>query len=230
MGITAIWGSPHSGKTEIAIALARMLARNGAVVCLISAQNYAEMAGRLEVYDERGLLNAISSDDNITKFAVEVKKEKGLFLIAATPSDSVLDLVFTKEQAGRLLHNALSNFQHVIVDCSNIKAITGEAVALAEKVIIPIPAISTTNYWHAANDFVLHRIKDKTIFVRNCTAKAFTYIEHEKALGCTPSCAIPYCKDMSDLMAHGMGLLEGGSKICDAIELLAQEVTTDGRE
>jgi hypothetical protein len=226
--IVAIWGSPQSGKTEITIALAKFLARNYGVVGLISAEDYAEMAGKLDVYipNGSGIAAAISSEESINKYAIEVKNEKGLFLISASPTDSSLDLIFTQEQAQRLLKNAGHYFPLVLVDCTTAKnnAITGEAVALADKVIVPIGGKMETKYWFDSNHYFFELIKDKTVFCRNCTTKAFDYKTLEMTMGLSPKCAIPYCKEMPELASNGQGLLEGGSKMRDAIDQLAFEI------
>lgn len=230
MSIYAVWGAPRTGKTEIAIALSKTLAREGRVVCLISAQDHAELYGKLEVNCEvgYGLAAAISSGAYAGRSAVEVENEHGLFLLSATPFNSVLDLIFTKEQALNLLTGSASNFQDVIVDCTSTlnSAISGEALSLADKVIVPIAGNFNVLYWYFANENNLSSLRHKSVYVRNCTVKKFDYITLEKALKlpADPACIIPHCKVLPDLISNGDGLLEGGAKWRDSFHSLMRRL------
>lgn len=230
MAIISVWGSPQAGKTTIAQALAQAVARQGGIVCLISAEDYAEMAARLGVFDpkRRGIVEALANDTNVKKNTVEA--ESGLFLLAATPYDSVFDLLLSGEQARRLLKSADDVFEYVIVDCTTKQnAITGEALALSSKVILPLPGRVEAKYWHDANERILTNLVSKITYVRSCTARAFDYSALEAAVGAEPTVGIPYCKEIQERTAEGESLIEfGGRKVRQIFYHLAEEVVING--
>lgn len=228
MSIIAVWGSPRSGKTEIALALAYALTEQGNIVGMISAEDYPEMAAKLGIQNSpgKGIVPAVSFGSNISQCAVEVKKGMGLFLLAGMPADSTFDLTFGKEQAERILKSSEDLYDIVIVDCTTSKqnAISGEALAMATHIIMPIPGQVEAKYWHDANKQILDGLHYKTRYIRNCTEKRFNYSLLEELIGCRPFSSIPFCSDLQELRAEGKGLIDKGGKYKRAVNTLVQGV------
>lgn len=231
MSILGIWGPPQSGKTTIAIALATALARQGKIVCLISAEDYAEMPITMGVTipAKKGLKYALSGDKKVKDFVVEV--ETNLFLLAPSIYDSAFDYTLTGDQAERLLNSAADVFDYLVVDCTAEKqALTGQTSALAKKMIIPVPARVCAKAWFDANERLLTIIAPKTEYVRSCTSKDFAFSELEKSIGCKTNFAIPYCKNMPVLVSEAKSFFDnGGKKARQTFLDLAEEVTHHGK-
>lgn len=152
--ITAIWGSPQSGKTTLAAELASALSQTNKTVCLISAADYSEMPLRfgIKLGPEQSISFAFQlPQQTIRNCACEVCPN--LFLLAPAAADSPLGLLCTGGQAEELLAVTAAMFNEVIVDCTSWtpNALTGNAVSHCDNLLLTIPSKSSAYFWHTAN-------------------------------------------------------------------------------
>lgn len=215
--ITAIWGSPQSGKTTIACELALACGAMGKKVCVISAEDFGEMGLRFGqvIPAERSILWVAKNPDEIRSVVYQVSDN--IFLLAPSSSDSALSLTFSESQAMAILRTADAIYDNVIIDCTTWKgnAITGASISMAGTIILPIPGIVSALPWFIANQEILEQKKDFLLYVKNETATDFDYESLVGSLpGVAPAIAIPHIPKMTSMQNDG--ILVGSNKVINS--------------
>lgn len=212
----AIWGKNNCGKTVLALNLAAYLAQNQMLVGLVSAEDFAELPAYLNLTfpAKKGLKAAKEeSGEHIKNFYVEAIHGSSLYLLSAAPNCDSFDLAgFDKATGRRIIQESKEVFDVVIVDCTTKKdnAITGEALALSDAVVIPVSDDVTYPQWYQSNIRIFDLIKLRSIFVESkangCTNMQAIFM----SMGVTPAATIQYNRNAPVVMNDGKLLFRGG--------------------
>lgn len=228
--IYAVWGSNGSGKTALAMEIATVIGAMGKTVCIISAEDYCEMAIRFgQMYPpENSITEVVKEPQRIRSCCHEVTKN--VFFLGASYADTALSLHFTGSQAEILLQTANAIYDIVLVDCTTWKAnaITGKAMALSKIIFIPIPAKATAKMWLQANRQTLLQKASSLAYVLNETTPYFDFESMLSDIDITPVASLPYVQDYPALINQGKVICrdivvsKNAKKFADAIRKLVE--------
>lgn len=164
----AIWGSPNSGKTTLAVNMAVVLADSGYMTCLVSASDHGELQSffGVSIPKNKGLYAAISSGRNVRE-ALTLARPNLCILELDTGGDAYDMANITPTQVQNMLEELSDQFSFVIIDCTNYKesVFTGLGLVAANKVIVCIPHRATAATWHIANKQMLDALEPKSFYV-----------------------------------------------------------------
>lgn len=169
----AVWGRNGCGATTTAVNLALYISKKQKMVALISARDYDELSAYFNIVTptDKGIKAAKEhSTEHIRNYYVETGNNSNVYLLGpATGSDSLENSGLDKAAGRRIFQESKDVFDYVIIDCSSHKenAITGEAVALADKVIVPVNPNITYGQWFQSNKRIFDNIRNKTLFVES---------------------------------------------------------------
>lgn len=212
-----IWGKNNCGKTALAMNLAAYLAQNQMLVGLISATDYAEIPTYLDLTfpANKGLKAAKEApSDHIKNFYVEASQSSSLYLLSAAPDCDSFDVAgFDKAMGRRIIQESKEVFDVLIIDATTTKenAITGEALALSDAVVIPVNDDLAYPQWHQSNIRLFELLKIKTYYVEsmfNGHANMQTIL---RTMGVNNAvAAIQYIKNAPGIINEGGFLFKGG--------------------
>ena len=216
----SIWGRNNCGKTVLALNLAAYLAQNNKLVGLISAADYAEIPSYLNLTFPAGKGLKAAKDaaaDHIKNFFVEAdpKKISGFYLLSAAPNDDAFDIAdFDKAMGRRIIQEAREVFDVVIIDCTTDKknAITGEAVALCDSVVIPVDDNIGYPQWYTSNARLFDLIKLRTLFVDSKYNGNANNQAIFSSMGVKPVATIQYTGSAPAATNEGQYLFRGGKE------------------
>lgn len=209
--ITAVWGSPQSCKTTVAVELASALSQTDNTVCLISASDYSEMPLRfgIKLRPEQSISFAFQlPQQTIRNCAYEVCPN--LFLLAPAATDSPLSLLCTGGQAEELITAAAAMFNEVIVDCTSWtpNALTGNAISHCDDLLITISSKSSAYLWHTANRQYLSQLKKRSHIVMCQTSETYDSERLLQMIGCgTPEATLPFIAEYQNQNYENSGTL-----------------------
>lgn len=217
----SIWGRNNCGKTVLALNLAAYLAQNhNKLVGLVSAADYAELPAYLNLTFPAGKGMKAAKDaavDHIKNFYVEADKTiSGLYLLSPAPNGDAFDLAdFDKAMGRRIIQESQEVFDVVVVDCTTDKknAVTGEAIALSDAVVIPVDDNVGYPQWFSSNSRLFDTIKRKTFFVES----KFNANTNMQAIFASmgikqPTASIQYMKNAAPATNEGIYLFRGGKE------------------
>lgn len=153
--IIAIWGSPGSGKTTLAVNLAAILAEEGALTCLVSSNDHGELQSFFghAIPKEKGIKAALDGKRNVRESLVEVRPN--LFLLEpAIGTEAHYTSAGTMSQAQTVFSSLRDQFTYVILDCvshAGVSAFIGQGLAEADHVLVCVPHRASAATWHIAN-------------------------------------------------------------------------------
>jgi len=197
MGICAVWGSPQSGKTTLAVNLAYAISRGEKTVCLISPVEFSELSAffGVKIPKEESLQEALRGNAGIWRTAFKVDD---LFYVVAAPATAdAFELDYTSEQAKMLLEVARMTFDIVIVDCPSEtnNLIAAWSLNKADKIALCLGGHISCVMWYMANERALQAIREKTVYVSSEATSDFDYGAMYQLLKCTPDVRIPYIRE-----------------------------------
>ena len=165
--VIAVWGSPCSGKTTLAVNLAVVLADSGYMTCLISASDHGELQAFLgtAIGKNKGLNAALNSGRHVREALTEARPN--LCILEQDTAGDAYDLDISPEAVSKILDELRDVFNFVIVDCTNYKeaVLTGMGIVRADKVVTCIPHRATAATWHIANKQMFEAIASKLLYV-----------------------------------------------------------------
>lgn len=212
----AIWGKGGCGKTTLALNLAAWLAQNQKLVGLISAADFAELPAYLNLTfaANKGLKAANENpSEHIKNFFVEAYRDSSLYLLSPAPDGDSSDVCgFDKATGRRIIQESKEVFDVVVVDCTTAKenAITGEAIALSDALIIPVNDDLAYPQWYNSNLMLFDNMKIRTYFVES-KFNGFTNIQAIfKSMGVQSIASIQHIKNAPSTMNEGGLLFKGG--------------------
>lgn len=216
----SIWGRNNCGKTVLALNLAAYLAQNhNKLVGLISAADYAELPAYLNLPFPAGKgVNAAkdAASDHIKNFYVEADKNiSGLYLLSPAPNGDAFEISdLDKAMGRRIIQESQEVFDVVVVDCTTDKknAITGEAIALSDSVVIPVDDNICYPQWYASNARLFDIIKLRTIFVESKFNANTNLQAIFSSMGVKPTASIQYMKNAPAATNEGVYLFRGGKE------------------
>lgn len=198
MGIIAVWGPPHSGKTTLSIDLAYALAFDGQSVCLISTEEYSELGARLNtrIPPEQSL----SAIDNNCKGRLKqiVRSVDDLLFILAVPYDyDAFGNTLGETAVKELFMEAGEVFDFVIVDCvSDVhNMLSAWAMQYAQKVLMTTGSNRPVIPWFHAKRRAFQPLADKTDYISVQVSSKCDTQSLFNALGVHPIAWLPYIKD-----------------------------------
>lgn len=214
--VIAIWGKNNSGKTTLALNLAAYLSQNQMLVALVSATDYAEIPAYLNLTfpANKGLKAAKDAPtEHIKNFFVQVNKDADLYLLSPALDCDCFDVAgLDKAMGRRIIQEAREVFDVVIVDCTTDKsnAITGEALALSDKVVIPINDDTAYPQWHQSNSKIFDCMKIKTIYAESKFNGYANMQAIYKAMGVKTITSLQYIKNAPTVTNDGGFIYRGG--------------------
>lgn len=212
--ISVFWGCPHSGKTTLAVESALALSASGKSVCLISAEDFAEIGLRFgRVVPSANSITLAVKDPKSLRSTV-MKIDDNLMLLSPSATDSAIGLIFGKSQATGILKTADAIFDEVIIDATTWKsnAFTGEGIALAKNIFVPIPGQVITIPWMISNQDIFKKKADSVVFIRNESALKFDYEAMFRGLkGIVPAITVPYMPGITEMQNDGQPIWTNGS-------------------
>lgn len=207
--VVAIWGCPQSGKSTVAVNLAVAAAHAGQEVCIISAEDYAEMPSYFGKSNSQksSLQNVVSS--GATK-ANSLEVAKNIRVIAPETFSDSFNSVLSGTQAAEIIENCRKEFDLIIIDCTSYKtsAITGQGLAMSDKIIMLLSARAITTVWMESNARLTAQLEGKITYVINQTAKNFNYAVLMSVLDKEIPYSIPYVKDMGEYANDGTPVID----------------------
>lgn len=210
--ISAIWGSPQCGKTTLAVELATAIAHSGKSVCLISAEDFGDIATRFGkvIPAENSIVYACKNPQGMRAIAFPVTEN--LFVLGAALTDAFLNLTFSHTQAESLLRTAAAIYDEVIVDCTSWKAnvITGTSISLAKIIFVPLPGRVSAAAWCNANMSILEKKADTMVYLKNETLREFDYEALFHMTKKTPEITLPYYPKLDMLQNDGKTIFDEG--------------------
>lgn len=212
----AIWGKNNCGKTVLALNLAAYLSQNQMLVGLISAEDYAEIPSYLNLtFPARKGLKAAKDapSEHIKNFYVEAIPGSSLYLLSAAPDCDSFDIAGLDKATGRrVIQESKEVFDVLVVDCTTKKenAITGEAIALSDAVVIPVDDSVSYPQWYQSNIRIFDLIKLRSIFVESKANGGANMQAIFKTMGVMPVTTIQYSKNAQAATNDGSFLFRGG--------------------
>ena len=213
-----VWGKNGCGKTALAFNLAAWLAQNKNLVGYVSAEDYAEIPTYLgvSVPSTKGLKAAKDAPtEHIKNFYFEPIRDFGLFVLSPAPDCDSFDLAgFDKAFGRRVIQESKEVFDILIIDCTTHKenAITGEALALSDAVVIPVNDDITYPQWYQSNSRIFDAIKVRTYFVESMTNGYANIQAIFKAMNAKSVASIQYNRNAPALINEGSFLYRGGKE------------------
>lgn len=212
----AIWGKNGCGKTTLAVNLAAWLAQNQKLVGLVSASPYAEIPAYIDCTfpANKGTKAAKEmTSDHIKNFFVEAGSNYGFYLLSVPPNDSSLELSsFDRATGRRIIQESREVFDVVIFDGMPIKtdAITGEAVALCDVIVIPVDDNIAYPQWYQSSKEMFDNLKVKCFFFESKFNGYANIQAIFKSMGVQSAGSIQYVRDAQKLMNEGTMLFKNG--------------------
>ncbi len=213
MGICAIWGSPQSCKTTLAVNLAYAVSRGEETVCLISPAAYSELSAYLGVnIPEKQSLNAALKGSVGIKRTV-YKVDDLFFILAAPVTADAFDDNYSGEQVKALLELVSNTFDYVIIDCpSNTNNLFAAwSLSRADNVAVCLGGHVTDIMWHTANKRALQAINHKAVKISMNNIQNFDYAAMYKHLKYNPDIVFPYVPEAT-LLQNEQKYIYGKSK------------------
>lgn len=211
-----IWGRNGCGKTVLALNLAAWLAQNQMLVGLISAGDFAEIPAYLGLSFpvDKGMKAAKDMPtEHIKNFYVEALRDNSLYLLSPPPDCDSFDMCgFDKAFGRRVIQESKETFDVVVVDCTTNKenAITGEAIAFSDAVIVPVDDNIAYPEWYHSNLRIFDNIKVKTYFVES-KYNGYTNIQSLlKSMGVEAITSMQYIKSAPGSTNEGTFIYKGG--------------------
>lgn len=194
VGIYAIWGAPRSGKTTLAVNLARAISRSGKSVCLISPEPYSELSAifGVSIPRNRSLQAAIRGFDNLRQ---TIFKIGDLFYILAAPTNvDAFDDSYSDEQVKLFLELADITFDYVIADCpSETNNLTAAwALNKASSVSLCLGGHISCVAWYGANARAIKALGGKAFYVSSEITSDYDYAAMHELLNVSPAVTIPH--------------------------------------
>lgn len=214
MGIYALWGSPQSGKTTLAVNLAYAASRSDKTVCLISPVAYSELSAflGLRIPEKQSLSAALRNDVGIknTVYAVD----ELFFILAAPVTTDAFDDNYSSEQVKALLAQARVAFDIVIVDCPSEtnNLIAAWSMNKADKILLCLGGYVSGVMWYKANKKALLAAQSKTTYISSAVTSDFDFEAMHRLLGCTPSFRLPYIREAALLQNENRLLFKQTTK------------------
>lgn len=153
--VIAVWGSPGSGKTTLAVNLAAILAEEGNLVCLVSSNDHGELQTFFgqAIPKEKGIKAALDGRHNVRDSLVEVRHN--LFLLEPAIGTEAHDTsASTMSQAQNVFSGLRDQFTYVILDCvahAGVSAFIGQGLSDADHILVCVPHRCSAATWHIAN-------------------------------------------------------------------------------
>ena len=164
--LLSIWGAKGTGKTSLALELAKRLSDEGNNTLLISPLPYSELSVLLNVKipKEQSLQAAIRTGN--LKQSV-FKKDDLFYLLSAPSQHDAFDDNYSAEKVKAMLTLASSTFDYVLCDCPSEmdNLVAAWSMSLADKVLLCMGGDLEGAMWHKASNRALDAIKQKTVFV-----------------------------------------------------------------
>ena len=212
----AIWGRNGCGKTTLAFNLAGWLAQNQMLVGLISAADFAEIPSFLGLTfpTNKGLKAAKDfPTEHIKEFYIGTMRDSSMYLLSPPPDGDSFDMCgFDKAFGRRIIQESKETFDVVIVDCTSYKenAITGEAIALSDAVIVPVDDNIAYPEWYHSNIRIFENIKVKTVFVES-KYNGYTNMQSLlKSMGVNSTSSLQYIRTAPGDTNEGKFIFKGG--------------------
>jgi MinD-like ATPase involved in chromosome partitioning or flagellar assembly len=201
MGICAIWGAPHSGKTTLAVNLAYAVSRGEQSVCLISPAPYSELSALLGVTipEDHSLRAALQGRSGIKQTVHKV--DELFFVLAAPTSADAFEDDYTGEQVKTLLALVGSTFDAVVVDCPSGTDNLFAAWTLnkSDTVVVCLGGQTSCAVWHTAYRRAIQSVEHKSVYACTETAADFDYGALCALMNRTPDVRIPYVREAAAL-------------------------------
>ena len=228
MSIHTIWGPPQSGKTTVAMNLAKAFASQKKTVCLVSLAPYGEMAALLgkEIPVEKSLQTALKGTTRLLGTAMEV--EKHLYVLAPHTQTNLFEELDWAEQSKALMSNMTETYDEIIVDCISYPYHRLMAWALnhADNVLIIMGGHITEPEWLHSCHMAMEAISDKVLFVTNRTGKNFDFDTLYRCIGKSPHGELPHVPTARILQIQCQLLYgTGGKAYTNAISQLGKELS-----
>ena len=135
----------NEGKTFLAIALARLMARSGRKTLLIDADfRQGKIARRLNLDDDLGLAHLLTRDGENIKSAIRHDVDSGLDVITAGKSIKVRTDIVRPKIMKKLLAELKSEYEFVVIDSPPVLLVS-DSLALAQCVNDTVYAVRWTN-------------------------------------------------------------------------------------
>ena len=178
----------------------------GKTVCIISAEDFCEMAVRFgrSFPPENSITEVIHERGKIRSCSFEVSKN--VFFLGPSYTDSALNLHFTGAEAKNLLEVAKELYDYVIVDCTTWKAnaLTGTALSMASIIFMPIPAKTTAKMWLTANHQTIRQHTSSIVYVQNITHPTFDFKSLLKTMpDVNIKIRVPFIADHAEMVNNG---------------------------
>ena len=197
MAIYAVWGPPQSGKTTLAIDIAYALSMHGQSVCLVSPERYSELSARMRIRIETDKsLAAVNILKESIKHIVYPADELLYVLAAPFESDAFGEDV-SSDNARKLMEEAESIFDVVIVDCSAHceSSIAAWAMSMADTILLLSGGSPGAAIWYGAFHRAIDAVKDRLIPICVEVTDDFDYHSLFGLTGIQPETSVPFYPD-----------------------------------
>lgn len=215
MGINAVWGSPQSGKTTIAIDLAFALSRGGQSVLLISPEIYSELAARLNIRiePEKSLLAAYKNKESLKQIVHTV--DDLLYVLAVPFDNDAFGEDVSEDEARSVIEQANRLFDAVIVDCPSHtgSSLAAWALTRAEIVFMMSGAHSAAVMWSNAFRRAIETVRSRACYVCAEVNGSFDYRTLHSLLNITPDYWLPHFENAGMIQLLKRTLYQGSGKI-----------------
>lgn len=231
MGICAIWGTPRSGKTTLALNLAYAVSRGDKSVCLISPMPYSELYALLgiNIPKERSLQAALKGEAGIRQTVFQV--DELFYILAAPTAADAFDSDYSGEQVKALLDFAKIAFDVVIIDCPSEtnNLIAAWSLNRADTVLLCLGGHISCPVWYTANKRALQALSGRVVHISSEVTSDFDYNAMFRLLSCTPDVRIPYVREAPLLTNESRFLYDmlgkKGQSYAQAINKLYEVIT-----
>lgn len=221
----AIWGCNGCGKTTLAVNLTTFLAKRQKIVGLISASTYNELGTYFDtiIPEEKGI-KAIKTHptEEIKMFYVPAGRDTSAYFLGPATDSVIADNVELDVATGRrIVEESKELFDILIIDCapSILDAISSEAVARCDSLVIPINANMAYEQWFKCNARDFECLGPRCKFVENMVNSECNIQQLYKMMNVVPCTSLQYIEAAPALFQKGAPLYAGlgrTSKIYEA--------------
>ena len=119
---------------------------------------------------------------------------------------------FDKAMGRRIIQESKEVFDVVVIDCTTDKenAITGEAIALSDMIVIPVDDNLSYPQWYHSNIKLFEHMKMRTMFVESKYNGYANIQSIFKSMGVQSSATIQYIKNAPNATNDGAFIFRGG--------------------